>query len=188
MGDTVMSLLEQTGAVLKGHFLLSSGRHSGGYVQCAKLLRFPDKAAAVLAEAIKKIENLPDVVVGPAIGGINVSYEVARQLGVESLFTERVDNVMQLRRGFEIQNGAKVLITEDVLTTGRSAKEAIEAIRPFEVEIVGVLCIVDRMMGHNPFDAPLYSAATLDIETYEADACPLCKAGGRPVKPGSRKF
>jgi orotate phosphoribosyltransferase len=188
MSNDILKILNQTGAVLEGHFLLSSGKHSKGYVQCAKLLRFPDKAEIVIREALKNLKIKPDVVVGPAMGGVIVSYEVGRQLGTEAIFTERVDNIMQLRRGFELKKGAKVLITEDVLTTGKSTKETIEVLKAFEVEIIGVLCIVDRTGGVKPFDYPIYSAISLNIETYEQDSCPLCKAGSVPVKPGSRKF
>lgn len=188
MKNDILQILYQTGAVLEGHFLLSSGKHSRGYVQCAKLLRFADKAEIVIKEALKNLEEKPDVVVGPAMGGVIVSYEVGRQLGVEAIFTERVDNIMQLRRGFELKKGAKVLITEDVLTTGKSTLETIEALKVYEAEIIGVLCIVNRTGGDTPFEYPVHSAISLNIETYEQNSCPLCKAGSVPVKPGSRKF
>ncbi len=188
MSEQILKILQDTEAVLSGHFLLSSGKHSKGYVQCAKLLRYADKAEIVLREAVKKLPQKPDIVVGPAMGGVIVSYEVGRQLGVESIFTERVENVMSLRRGFDIPKGAKILIAEDVLTTGKSTKETIDALASFGGEVIGVLCIVDRTDGSLPFDLPIYSAVKLNIETYEAEHCPLCKQGSAPVKPGSRRF
>lgn len=188
MSEQILKILQETEAVLQGHFLLSSGKHSSGYVQCAKLLRYADKAETVLKEAVKKLPQKPDIVVGPAMGGVIVSYEVGRQLGVEGIFTERVDNMMMLRRGFHIEKGAKILITEDVLTTGKSTKETIDALAGYGGEVIGVLCIVDRTSGKLPFELPVYSAIKLDIETYEEESCPLCKQGSTPVKPGSRRF
>lgn len=190
MNEDVLRILKETGAVLQGHFLLSSGRHSKSYVQCAKLLRYADKAEVVIRKALKNLKEKPDIVVGPAMGGVIVSYEVGRQLGTEAIFTERVDNIMQLRRGFELKKGSKVLIAEDVLTTGKSTLETIKALQEYEndIEIIGVLCIVNRISGEVPFDYPIYSAIRLNIETFEKNECPLCKSGSSPIKPGSRKF
>jgi orotate phosphoribosyltransferase len=190
MNEEILQILNETGAVLQGHFLLSSGKHSKSYVQCAKLLRYPNKAEIVIKKALENLAIKPNIVVGPAMGGVIVSYEVGRQLGTEAIFTERVENVMQLRRGFELKKGAKVLITEDVLTTGKSTLETIKALKEYEpeIEIIGVLCIVNRISGKAPFDYPIYSAIRLNIETYEESECPLCKTGSTPVKPGSRKF
>jgi orotate phosphoribosyltransferase len=190
MNEDILQILNETGAVLRGHFLLSSGKHSKSYVQCAKLLRFADKAEIVLKKALENLKEKPDIIVGPAMGGVIVSYEVGRQLGTEAIFTERVENIMQLRRGFELKKGAKVLITEDVLTTGKSTLETIKALHEYEndIEIIGVLCIVNRISGKAPFDYPIHSAIRLNIETFEESECPLCKSGSQPVKPGSRKF
>jgi len=188
MDNDILQILNETEAVLEGHFLLSSGKHSSGYVQCARLLRYPDKAQTVIKTALKNLKEKPDVIVGPAIGGIIVSYEAARQLGAESVFTERVDNIMQLRRGFGLKKGAKVLMAEDVLTTGKSTMEAIKAIEKYDINIIGVLCIADRTGGKVPFDYTVYSAVRLDIKTYDKECCPLCLSGSVPVKPGSRKF
>ena len=128
----------------------------------------------------------PDIIVGPAMGGIVVAYELGRQLGVPAIFTERdIDNYMTLRRGFEIENGAKVLVCEDVVTTGKSTREAIKTIREHGGEIVGVASLVDRTDGS--FEYPLYSATKLDIKTFDPENCPLCKDGSTAVKPGSRK-
>ena len=183
----VIEQLKQSGALLEGHFLLSSGRHSNRYCQCAKLLEYPDRAAKVLAVVAEQLKDTKiDVVVGPAMGGIIVAYELGRQLGVPAIFTEREEGVMTLRRGFEIKIGQKVLITEDVVTTGKSSLETIEVLKQQGAEIVGIACIVDRSVQSLPY--PLFSAVKLDIESWEADSCPLCKEGKPYVKPGSRKI
>lgn len=179
--------LKQTGALLEGHFLLSSGKHSDGYVQCARLLMHPDKAAKGVELIVEKLKNVEfDLVVGPAMGGIIVSYELARQTGKPSIFVEREDGQMKLRRGFTIEKGQRVIIAEDVVTTGKSAFEAIKAVEEQGGEIVGIGCIVDR--SSQDFNYPIYSAVKLDINTYEKEECPLCKKGIPLVKPGSREF
>lgn len=184
----VKSILSESGALLSGHFLLSSGLHSNGYVQCAKLLRFPEKARQVLSVVVEKVKDLQiDIVCGPAIGGIIVSYELGRQLGKESIFTERKDGVMELRRGFEVKAGQRVLITEDVITTGKSTMEAAKAVESFGAEVVAVACIADRRGENSNFSLPVYSAIKLQINNYEPERCPLCKEGAaRLEKPGSR--
>ena len=182
-----IEILKETGALLEGHFLLSSGRHSDRYAQNAKLLQYPDKAAEVLsvvAEQLKDVEI--DVVCGPAMGGIIVAYELGRQLGKPAIFTERENNIMTLRRGFEIKPGEKVLITEDVVTTGKSSKETAKVIEELGGEVVGIACIVDRRV--NEIFCPVWSAMQLEIATYDPEDCPLCKDGIELVKPGSRKF
>lgn len=181
----VIELLNETQALLKGHYMLSSGKHSDGYVQCAKLLQYPEKAEKALAVAVEKVRSLDiDKVVGPAMGGVIVSYEVGRQLNKPSIFTERVDGEMTIRRGFEIKEGDRVLITEDVVTTGKSAIEAIKAVEKAGGIIVGVLSLIDRTDGN--FKYPLYSSVKVDINTYEEEDCPLCKRGLEIEKPGSR--
>lgn len=183
----VIEELKNSEALLEGHFLLSSGRHSDRYCQCAKLLQYPDRAARVISVITEQVKELPiDMVVGPAMGGIIVAYELGRQLGVPAIFTERVDNVMTLRRGFEVKPGQKLLITEDVVTTGKSSLETIEVLKSFGAEIIGVACLADRSSGDFPY--PIYSATKLDIQSWEPDECPLCKQGLPFVKPGSRKF
>ncbi len=183
----VIDELKQSGALLEGHFLLSSGRHSDRYCQCAKLLQHPDRAGRVVSVIAEQVKSLPiDMVVGPAMGGIIVAYELGRQLGVPAIFTERVDNVMTLRRGFEVRPGQKLLITEDVVTTGKSSLETIEVLKSFGAEVIGVACLADRSDGSFPY--PIYSATRLDIQSWEAGECPLCQQGVPFVKPGSRKF
>ena len=183
----IIDILKECEAFLEGHFLLSSGLHSGGYCQCAKLLRYPDKAAAVLAEVTAQVEDLGITkVCGPAMGGIVVSYELARQLGIESIFTERKDGVMQLRRGFTAAKGDRILISEDVVTTGKSTLETVDTLTAMGAEVVGVACIADRTKGESALNMPIYSAVKLDFPTYTPEECPLCAAGMAIVKPGSR--
>jgi orotate phosphoribosyltransferase len=183
----VIEQLKQSEALLEGHFLLSSGRHSNRYCQCAKLLQYPDRAAKVLATVAEQLKEIEiDIVVGPAMGGIIVAYELGRQLGVPAIFTEREEGVMTLRRGFEVKPGQKVLITEDVVTTGKSSLETMETLKKQGAEIVGIACIVDR--STQPLSYPLFSAIKLDIESWDADSCPLCKEGKPYIKPGSRKI
>ena len=180
-------MLKETEAFLEGHFLLSSGKHSDGYVQCAKLLMYPDKAEKAIKEIVKKLEGVDfDIVVGPAMGGIIVSYELGRQTGKPSIFAERENGEMKLRRGFTIEKGQKVLIAEDVVTTGKSAYEAIKVVEEAGGEVIGIGCIVDRSNGDIKY--PVYSAVKLNINTYESDNCPLCKENIPIVKPGSRKI
>lgn len=184
----VIEILKECDALLEGHFLLSSGKHSNRYVQCAKVLRYPDQAAKVLSLVVDKIKDLDiDLVVGPAMGGVVVSYELGRQLGKEAVFTERKDNVMELRRGFEVKPGAKIIIAEDVVTTGKSTKETKKVLEGLGGEVIGVACIANRTK--EDIGMPIYSAIDLDIQVYESDACPLCEEGKIDlVKPGSREF
>ncbi|MDR3085438.1 MAG: orotate phosphoribosyltransferase [Christensenellaceae bacterium] len=184
-----IEILRETGAFLEGHFLLSSGRHSGGYCQCAQLLRFPEKAAQVLSLVTDQVRGLGITkVCGPAMGGVIVSYELGRQLGLESIFTERIDDEMQLRRGFTVEPGDKILIAEDVVTTGKSTLETVKALEACGAEVLGVACIADRRVPDFALKLPVYSAVRLQIESYTPDACPICAEGLAPlVKPGSRK-
>ncbi|WP_027702998.1 orotate phosphoribosyltransferase [Metaclostridioides mangenotii] len=184
----IVEILKESGALLEGHFLLSSGKHSNRYIQCAKVLRFPDRAAKVLAPVVDQIKDLDiDIVVGPAMGGVVVSYELGRQLGKEAIFTERKDNVMELRRGFEIKKGAKIIIAEDVVTTGKSTLETKKVLEELGGEVIGVACIANRTSGD--IGIPIYSAIKLDIQVYDVNECPLCKEGKIDViKPGSREF
>lgn len=186
----VKEILMESEAFLEGHFLLSSGRHSNRYVQCAKLLRFPDKAAKVLSVVCEKLKDKEiDIVCGPAMGGVIVSYEIGRQLNKESIFTERKDGKMELRRGFSVKEGDKVLITEDVVTTGKSTMETVAVLEEMGAVVIGVACIADRTGGKDVFPFPIYSAIKLEIESYDSENCPLCEENKIPlVKPGSRDF
>ncbi|MCF6464284.1 orotate phosphoribosyltransferase [Clostridium sp. Cult2] len=180
-------MLKETKALFEGHFLLSSGKHSDGYVQCAKLLMYPDKAEKAVNLIVEKLKDIDfDIVVGPAMGGIIVSYELARQTGKPGIFVEREDGEMKLRRDFTIEKGQKVLIAEDVVTTGKSSYEAIKVVEDQGGEVVGIGCIVDRSQGDLKY--PVYGGVKLNINTYEKENCPLCKKNIPVIKPGSRKI
>lgn len=187
--QNIIDILKKSDALLEGHFLLSSGMHSNRYVQCAKVLRFPDMAEEVLKPAIEKVKDLEiDLVVGPAMGGVVVAYEVGRQLKKEAIFTERVDNIMNLRRGFEVKKGDRIIITEDVVTTGKSTMEVKRLLESMGGIVLGVLCIVDRRGETSELDIPVYSSIKLEIQSFDKDNCELCKSGSAPIKPGSRKM
>lgn len=195
----VVSILSDCKALLSGHFLLSSGKHSSQYFQCARLLQHPEQSAVVIADVASKIQEEisagrleVDSVIGPAMGGIVVAYELGRQLGKPAFFTERDDEgKMSLRRGFEIKSGEKIIIAEDVVTTGKSTLETAARIVEMGGIVVASICIVDRRPtdADEPFPWPLFAAARLPAVLYDADDCPLCKEGKSPaVKPGSRKI
>lgn len=187
MENKIINILQECDALLEGHFLLSSGKHSNRYCQCAKLLMHPQKAEEVLAVVADKLKDIEiDVIVGPAMGGIIVAYELGRQLNKPAIFSERVEGEMTLRRGFEILPGQKVLISEDVVTTAKSSREVAELTKQYGGEVAGIACIVDRTSGD--IEYPIYSSIKLKIDTYEADCCAMCKAGSPYVKPGSRNL
>lgn len=184
----ILALFDKYSALLKGHFKLSSGLHSEKYLQCALVLQHPDVAerfSKAIAEKFSKGEI--DVVIGPALGGITLAYEVARTLGVRGMFTERQEGRMLLRRGFCIEKGENVLVVEDVVTTGGSTKEVIEVAKSYGGVVVGVGSIIDRSDGAIDFGAPFQSLAKIKVETFKEDACPLCKKNIPLTKPGSRK-
>ncbi|GHU51582.1 orotate phosphoribosyltransferase [Clostridia bacterium] len=179
-------ILTKAGALLTGHFRLTSGKHSGKYMQCAQILQYPEFTAELAEDLSKNFENA-DIVVGPAMGGIVIAYELARHLRAKSFFTERVDGKMVLRRNFTIPEGARVVVAEDVITTGGSVREVIEIVREQGGNVIGVAVLVDRSGGSVDFGVPLACAYKADIAAYEAEDCPLCKEGKMPVvKPGSR--
>jgi len=185
--EEIMEMLQKTNALRKGHFKLTSGLHSEGYVQCALLLKEPhlaEKVGQALGE--KFLEEKPDIVVGPAIGGIIIAYEVARSLGVPGIFAERENGKMTLRRGFSVEKGQKALVVEDVITTGGSSQEVVELLQSMGVEVIGVGSIIDRSGGQNKLTVPYKSLLALDIKIFPPEECPLC-AEGKPIdKPGSR--
>ena len=193
--EKILSLLKDCDAMLEGHFLLSSGRHSDKYFQCAKLMQYPDRAAQALSEIAKKIrhdlhEGLLeiDLVAGPAMGGIIAAYELGRQLELPVIFTERDDTgKMALRRGFEVKPGQKILIVEDVITTGKSYGECAAALEPLGAKVTALACIVDRRQEGIEIPWPFYPAFKVEVANWEAESCELCKKGIPAVKPGSRK-
>jgi len=194
--EKVLALLRDSGAMLEGHFLLSSGRHSDRYFQCAKLLQYPRMAEEALAGVAEKIRldiqagKLEiDAVVGPAMGGIIVAYELGRQLGLPAFFTERDDaGAMVLRRGFEVRPGQKILITEDVVTTGKSFGECASALKALGANITALACVVDRRQAGIAIPWPFFPACAVNAANWEAGTCELCKKGIPAVKPGSRKI
>jgi orotate phosphoribosyltransferase len=189
--EGALKIFEESGALLKGHFLLSSGLHSPRYLQCALVLQHPataEKLGAELAAKIKADERVGriDLVIAPALGGVIVAHEVARALGVRALFTEREDGVMKLRRGFQIDPDERALVVEDVITTGGSTQEVIEVVRQQGGKVVGVGSLIDRSGGRVDLGVPRHALAVLEVPTYRPEDCPLCREGSAPVKPGSR--
>ncbi|NLB81670.1 MAG: orotate phosphoribosyltransferase [Clostridiaceae bacterium] len=188
MQETITTLKEAN-VLQEGHFLLTSGRHSGQYLQCAKIFQDPqlsEKFCKQLANIFQK-DNV-DTVIGPAIGAIIISYETSRQLGVKNIFTERDANgKMCLRRGFNISKGERFVVVEDVITTGGSVREVIDVVKEAGGEVVGVGCIVDRTGGKIDFGFPFKAVVSVEVVSYEANECPLCKMGVSIEKPGSRK-
>ncbi len=185
--EEVMEILEKSNVLLKGHFILTSGRHSATYMQMAQVLQYPEYAEKLCSTlATKFSEEKIDIVVAPAVGGILVGYETARAIGAKSIFAERENGIMKLRRGFAIEKGEKVLVVEDVTTTGGSVKEVISLVEELGGKIVGVGALVDRSNGKIDFGYPFHSLISLEIISYEANVCPLCQEGIPAVKPGSR--
>ena len=188
--NEALEIYKKTGAVLHGHFKLTSGRHSDTYMQSAKIFVDTDsseKLCKALAEKLSDIEV--DLVISPAIGGILMGYEVARELKKPKIFAERENGVMTLRRGFTIPKGAKVLVVEDVVTTGGSVKEVIELVKSLGGEVVAVASITDRSNGKVDFGVKYVALISMDIVSYEPEECPLCKEGKiELVKPGSRQI
>ena len=184
----IIEIFIKCGVLIEGHFLLTSGKHSNKYMQCAKLFQYPENSeliSKILADKLKAYN--PEIVIAPAIGGIILSYEVARQLHIKSIFSERENGTMVLRRGFHIEKDTKVVVVEDVVTTGGSVKEVIQVVENHGGKVVAVGSIVDRSKGGGDFGYPFESVIKIDIDTYEKDECPLCKRGSTPYKPGSRK-
>lgn len=189
--DKTIELLKKSDALLEGHFLLSSGKHSDRYIQCAKLIQHPEyckEVSEIIAEKLKEANIDVDLCVGPAMGGVIISYEVAKALGTNAIFTERVDNEMTLRRGFEITEGARVIVVEDVITTGKSSFETVDVIRSYGAEVVALASIVNRSNKDEINGLPIISASKIDVNTYDADDLPEHLTNTEAVKPGSRKI
>jgi len=182
----VEQLFLDHGALLRGHFLLSSGLHSDRYLQCALVLAQPN-AAELLGKALAaKAPVKPDLILSPAMGGLMIGHEVARALGVRHYFTERVDGTVLLRRGFSLRPGEKVIVVEDVVTTGKSTKEVFEVIRAAGANVMGALSIIDRTDGALDLKAPYSALWKVSIPAWAPELCPPCRAGISVVKPGSR--
>lgn len=185
--DGVLDVFRRVGALLEGHFRLSSGLHSPGYLQSALVLQHPREAEACGAAIAARVRSLgAKVVLSPALGGIVIGQEVARALGARAIFAERQDGKLTLRRGFTLSSGERVLVVEDVVTTGGSTRETIEVARAAGADVVGAAAIIDRSGGHQDLDAPFHALAAVSLPTYQPESCPMCAAGSPIVKPGSR--
>jgi orotate phosphoribosyltransferase len=187
--DQLLDLFRKSGALLEGHFRLSSGLHSSGYLQSALVLQHPPTAELLgreIAALARAIRPVPTVVLSPALGGIIIGYEVARALGVRALFAERQDGILTLRRGFLLAESDRVLVVEDVVTTGGSTRETMQVATAAGGRIVGAAAIVDRRAEAPPFDVPFHALLPVDLPTFEPDRCPLCAQGLPVLKPGSR--
>jgi len=185
--DSVLDIFRRVGALHEGHFRLTSGLHSPGYLQSALVLQYPHEAETLGAALGERARSLgADVVLSPALGGIVIGQEVGRALGVRAIFAERQDGALTIRRGFTLLPSDRVLVVEDVVTTGKSTRETIDAARAAGATVVGAASIIDRSGGNQGLDVPYQSLAAVTIPTYQPDACPLCAAGKPIVKPGSR--
>jgi len=183
----IEKILKETGVIQEGHFVLTSGRHANIYMQCAKVLQYPEHASKLAAEIAEKWKDTEiDVVIGPALGGVVLSYAAAEKIGVRSVFSERKNGSMQLRRGFDIKEGEKVLIVEDVVTTGGSVKEVIELMEEKKADIIGISSIIDRSSGNADFKYQFKPLLRVDIKSYKANECELCRKGIPVTRPGSR--
>ena len=185
----IYKIFLKTGALLQGHFLLTSGRHSDKYFQCAKVLQYPEYTERICAKIAEHFKDYNiDTVIAPAIGGIVVVQEVARQLNKRSIFAEREDKKLALRRGFSLEKGENVLVCEDVVTTGGSVFEVIDIVKEHGANVAGVGFIVDRSNGKVNFGHPQFSTMKMEVISYTPEDCKLCKEGINLVKPGSRKI
>lgn len=185
--DEILTVFKETGVVLEGHFLLTSGRHSDRYMQCARLFEYPVYSEMLCRELARRFkDDEVELVVGPALGGIIMSYEVSRALKARNIFAERQDGIMALRRGFEVVKGQRVLVVEDVVTTGGSVKEVIGLLQERDAHIVGVGVMADRSAGAVEFGYRLESLVSVEIASYRPEDCPVCRTGAPLVKPGSR--
>lgn len=183
----VLTIFRRSGALLEGHFRLSSGLHSPGYLQCALVLQHPREAEALGAALGNIVRSLGvQTVLSPALGGIVIGQEVGRALGVRAIFAERQEGTLTLRRGFTLEPGEKVLVVEDVVTTGGSTRETMDVARAAGATVVGACAIVDRSGGKQGLDVPFYALLPMDVKAFKEDECPLCKDGVPVVKPGSR--
>ena len=186
-----LKILKETNALLEGHFILSSGLHSKQYIQCAKLLSHPKKAEAIcssLCEKIRRKFNKVDIVLSPALGGVVVGYEIGRQLKIETIFAERVDGKLILRRDFKVKQNSNVLIVEDVITTGKSALECSNIVRMSKANLVGYACIIDRSSNSVSIKDKIVSQMQFNIETFSEDEIPEDLRKIHPIKPGSRNL
>lgn len=187
--DEVLNMFKQSEALLEGHFRLTSGLHSDRYLQCALVLQHPNQAAALgaaLADKMRALAKMPDFVIAPALGGILVAHEVAQGIGVRALFAERQDGALKLRRGFQIRPGETAYVVEDVVTTGGSTRETMDVVTQAGGIVLAAGSLIDRSGGKTDLGVPRTALAVLNVPTFTAEECPLCKTGSQAIKPGSR--
>ena len=186
-----LKILRETKALIEGHFILSSGLHSKQYIQCAKLLSYPEKAQIIcssICDKIKETFDKIDIILSPALGGVIVGYEIGRQLNIETIFAERVSAKLLLRRGFEIKKNSNVLIVEDVITTGKSALECLDLVKLNKSNLVGYACIIDRTNDKSLIKEKIVSQMKFNIETFTKENLPIELKKKIPIKPGSRNI
>jgi len=191
MSDTILGIFKKHGAYLSGHFKLTSGLHSNSYMQCALVLQYPSTASGLSELLIGKLQSdIPDfkadVVIGPAMGGVILAQELARVIGCRALFMERVEGKFTLRRGFSVEKGEKILLSEDVVTTGGSVREVADVLTAEGYDVVGICSLVDRSGGKARFTVPFVPLMSLAIPTWEPSDCPLCREGVPIYTPGSK--
>jgi orotate phosphoribosyltransferase len=186
--EQVHEIFKRTGVMQEGHFKFTSGRHSNRYVQCARLFEHPSDSVLICTDVAETFRDKNiDLVVGPALGGIIMAYEISKILGVRNIFAERENGLMTLRRNFEVSSGSRAIVVEDVVTTGNSVREVVDLQRRSGLDVAGVACVVDRSNGKVEFDLPFHAVATMNIESWEPENCHLCKQGLPLTQPGSRK-
>lgn len=187
MSNRAIEILEEANAILTGHFKLTSGLHSNRYIQCAQVFQYPDKVEELCRMLAEKLQGKGvTTVIGPAVGGIIFSYELSRALKCKNIYAERVDEKMTFRRNFSVEPGEKVIVVEDVVTTGGSAKEVAELAKSLGAEVMAICSLVDRSGGKVDFGVPFVPLIQMDVVTHQPDDCPLCKEGKPLVQPGSR--
>lgn len=187
MSNRAIEILEEAKAILTGHFKLTSGLHSNRYIQCAQVFQYPDKVEELCRMLAEKLQGKGvTTVIGPAVGGIIFSYELSRALKCKNIYAERVDEKMTFRRNFSVEPGEKVIVVEDVVTTGGSAKEVAELAKSLGAEVVAICSLVDRSGGKVDFGVPFVPLIQMDVVTHQPDDCPLCKEGKPLIQPGSR--
>jgi orotate phosphoribosyltransferase len=186
--EEIIRIFKEKEVMLEGHFLLTSGRHSDKYLQCAKLFQYADTSEVICRQLAEQFAgDRIDLVAGPAIGGIIMAYEMGRQFGVKNIFAERENGVMTFRRGFQVPKGANVLVVEDVVTTGGSVREVIALLKEQGANVAGVGSVVDRSNGQVDFGCKFRAVLSMEVVSYEPENCPICRTGMPLVKPGSRK-
>jgi len=186
--EQAIEIFKRTGVMQEGHFRFTSGRHGDAYMQCARLFEYPSDSAIICSDVVGFFRGKGvDLVIGPALGGIIMAYEVAKLLNVRNIFAERENGAMTLRRGFDVTAGSRALVVEDVVTTGGSVKEVIELLRGHGVEVAGVGALIDRSNGSVNFGVPFQAVATMDLKSWEPEDCHLCRQGIPLMTPGSRK-